>query len=83
MSFDHFPSVADISPLAAIIAFFDAPYPCPVEWVVCDEDSDNADASCPLETEGEIRQTGIYKAIVKLHAKVEVSFVFDVIAEKK
>lgn len=49
-------------------------------YLVCEDD---ADAFCPLETEGEIRQTGVYKAIVKLHAKVETSFVFDVIAEKK
>ena len=49
-------------------------------FTVCDEDSDT---SCPLEYEGDIRQTGIYKCIVKLHAKVDASFVFEVVAEVK
>lgn len=54
-----------------------------LSWIflpVCDTETDS---SCPLEYEGEIRQTGTYKAMVKLHAKVETSFVFDVIPEAK
>ena len=47
-------------------------------YAVCDEDNE-----CPLEAEGDIRQTGTYKCIVKLHAKVDASFIFDVVAEVK
>lgn len=47
-------------------------------FTVCDDDNE-----CPLETDGDIRQTGTYKCIVKLHAKVDASFIFDVIAEVK
>jgi ribosomal protein L9 len=36
-----------------------------------------------IEPGGEIRQTGSYKVFLKLHAKVDCSFEFDVVAETK
>jgi ribosomal protein L9 len=36
-----------------------------------------------IEPGGEIRQTGSYKVFLKLHAKVDCAFEFDVVAEAK